>query len=397
MSRGSRDDVDIIELVDADPTVFGGAPITAVDDGSGRVRPRREPRTSDRRWVAGLIVVVLVGAAATVGWTLAPWHRNDLLYVHDHIAAPVTLTSHLVIGDGTAVPIVSYLGASATTTRTPATAQADVVSTGAVFVSATPIDGGVSTPSILYWRIPSGSNVDNSAIEGATKVTVQGQPGTVWESASGVLVRWTLADGSQDTLQARATDKATALRIADVLSVDAHGTVVVRHRSALAPFHPVGTVNDVQAATSTFGAAGFWTTAGGSAPPANERSVDLVDYGEGMALAIGPSVGPDALALVRAILPMATADVQVHGHPAISVPLTNDAATSTSLSQAVVMWVEGGRILAVSGGTQELAQQYAQSVRSATDAEWRQVMKVQPTTPTQSDLPGTFTPSTTTG
>jgi hypothetical protein len=379
MSRGQRDDVDIIELVAADPTAFGGAPVAVVDTGLVPREPR-EPSSSNRRWPAGLLVVVLVGAAATVGWKIAPWHGNDVLYVRDHIASPVTLTSHLVIDNNNAVPIASYLGAAATTSVTPATAQANVISTGAVFVASSPTGGSTSTPSILYWRVPSGSNVDNTAIEGATKVTVQGMPGTVWDSGSGVLVRWTLADGSQDTLQARAADTATALRIANVLSVDTHGTVVVRHRSALGPFHPAGTVNDVQAAVAGFNAAASWSNAGGAVPAANERSVDLVDYGEGMALAIGPSVGPDALALIRAVLPTATTDVQVHGHVALSLPLNRDVATDTTLSQAEVLWVEGGRILTVSGGTQELALQYAQSVRPATEAEWQQVVKVQQAT-----------------
>jgi hypothetical protein len=53
----------------------------------------------------------------------------------------------------------------------------------------------------------------------------------------------------------------------------------------------------------------------------------------------------------------------------------------------VVVWTEGGRILAVAAGSRQEALRLAESVRPATDAEWAAVTKV--TTDSQAVFPST--------
>jgi hypothetical protein len=373
MSRARRDDLEVIELVDADPAAFGGAPVAVVSDDAGEPRPtrrRREPPRGVPAWMMGLAVVLLIVAAGTVAWKLSPWHADDSVFVRDQRATP-TLTNHLIVGDLHVVPLASYVGASAA----EPVERTNVITSGAVFVGprSTPSS---TPPSMLFWRIPPGTTFSDESNDGSSKIEVQGQPGTIMRGSGEYLIRWGLPDGSQDNLRALSVDEGTATRLADNISIDRHDTVFVRHRSALGAFHAAGTVNDLQTAGSTFTAAAVWATDPGSIPPSNLRSVDLIDYGP-LTLAVGPSTGSDPIELLRPNLPAATA-LQVHGHDALAVQVNTDSAASPSAGlNYVVVWVEGGLTIAVAGNTLSATLQNAEAVRPATDAEWQQVVKVQ--------------------
>jgi len=370
MSGARPDEGDIIEIVDADPTVFGAAPV--VVDARDEPHEQRKPHREVSVWSVGLVVVLLAVAAGTVAWKLQPWHHDDAVYVRDHVAT-TTLTDHLVIADVAGAPVGALLP-----TAQPLPTE---VAEGAVFIDAASTPGIEATANAIYSRFEPDMRAEVSFDPSATTavVEVHGVSGMTATSGTSVVVRWRLADGTVQSLQTDRVSADAALRLANAITSDGH-TVRVAPRSALGQLCPLGTVAESQHVVQVFVASqAFAQDPGGGASPDNDPSIFAVRY-RTAGIAVGHGAGPDTLALIATSLPL-RAHLEVHGLDALSFDLSASfGATPSTLT--TVMWVEGGRLIAVCATSPALAQQYAQAVRPATDAEWRQVVQLSSSVPT---------------
>jgi hypothetical protein len=107
-----------------------------------------------------------------------------------------------------------------------------------------------------------------------------------------------------------------------------------------------------------------------SAPPRVEHTA-AVFYGDGRQSVISSPAPEATLGMVQFMFGDKGTAGTVHGHDALG--LMHGSGPFGELNRSTVMWWEGGRLVAVTGGS-DLATTFelAESVRPATDAEWSQ-------------------------
>jgi hypothetical protein len=367
------DEEQLIEFVEVDPGVFGSvlpAPPVEPDLPGGGHRTRS--------WLPGLGIAVMVLAAATVAWNLRPWHTPpQALVVHQEVV-PITLTDHLVIGAPTVGPPTAFRPASSPDTPTNSADQL-----GAVFVGAKSATGYDYASVYIH----AGTLTMNDPT--MKTITIRGSTGGYIDQPPGAVLFWGPIDGLSYQMLVKGLDENAARRLAESIEVKGDD-VVVDDRSLLDGLQPFGTARDVQRSTEP-----YYSLVFGS--PVAESSVVLYKARPRAALAVGPAPGGRPLDLLRfasASFGAAEETATVHGHQAFVVaPMggfgyTNADGSSIgggTASDRVVVWTEGGRILAVAAGSRQEALRLAESVRPATDAEWAAVTKV--TTDSQAVFP----------
>jgi hypothetical protein len=370
--RARRDGVEAIEIVDADPAAFGGAPVAVVADEGGSSEPR-SPRRQAPAWVVGLAVVLTIGAAGTVAWKLRPWYNDPVVIVRAAIVVP-TLTNQLVIGTGAGTPT----GALITNTverPTPGTTES-----GAVFVDASATVGNPGTARAVFYRTDLDSSGDPTFDPSDTisSGVVHGGPAAVVSSGSGVTVRWQPSDGKIYVLRTDRLDPSAALRLANAITSDGP-TVRISPRSALGQLRVVGTMADTDRMEALFVASQAFARGSSYSTYLADASAVAVRYRHA-GMAVGTSIGPRTMELLESTFPLRS-HVTVHGHNAIEFDITS-SFDSGERTFTTVMWTEGGRLIAVTSTSPALAEQYAAAVRPATDAEWRQVVRLSSPVPT---------------
>jgi hypothetical protein len=364
VNRRVRADVELIELVDADPSAFGGSHEVIGDRFEAPAEaPQREatfPSTAASAWRVGALVIMLAVVASVTAWHLNPWYRDPEVIVRSATVVP-SLTDQLVIGRYPGVARSAEISEMSATTP-------QGFEGGAVFVGPSPSDGGTPNNAIFY-RFAAGSQgytVDQGAAE---PITVKGSLGTIAVTGPSILVQWHPADGKDAFLRTTGLDRAATLRLANSLTVRGDA-VRVSHRSALAGMHAIGTIADAQQLGAVFQAAQGYAGQPTFGPTGTRSRIVVVRY-PAATVAVGEAVGPathDLLTLLFPVVGHTTAD----GFDAVVFDTSTNDGTQ-QVARTTVMWTEGGRIIAVSAPSKALAQQYAEAVRAATDDEWLQV------------------------
>ncbi|MEI8241295.1 MAG: hypothetical protein WCI22_17930, partial [Actinomycetota bacterium] len=332
-----HDAIEIIELVDADPNVFGGAPLTTVDN-DRTPGESRAPRGATTAWLGGAAVALMLLGAAAVARQLRPWQAGDPAVVVRDASVTPTLTNHLVIGTVAGTPT------GALTTTIDEQVGRIAFPRGAVFASGLAEAGSPSVKSAVFYESLS-TTADNAFDPSATttSVEVQGTAATLVSSGSSFLVRWKSADGNVYLLRTDRLDRAEALRLANALTIE--GTSVrIRHRSALGALGVRGTLADAQRLGAVFEES---QSVGNEQPlygAGNDATMVVVRYPHA-GMAVNTSVGPNTMALTESSFPV-RAHVSVHGHDAIEVDTTVNFGSGES-TRTTLMWTEGGRLIAV--------------------------------------------------
>jgi hypothetical protein len=363
-SRARRDG-DIIEVVDADPNAFGGAPVAVVADEGGPSEPR-SPRRQAPAWVVGLAVVLTIGAAGTVAWKLRPWYKDPVVIVREASVVP-TLTNHLVIGTGAGAPTDSLI------TTTVEAAPRSIAEIGAVFVDPSAADNQRRASAIFY-RTDANSANDPTFDPSATvsSVEVHGTPARLIGSGSGITVRWQPTNGKVYILQTDGLDDGEALRLANSITSDGP-TVRISDRSALGPLQVLGTLADEQRIDELLVSGRAFSVNVGLGTFVVDASILAVRYPHA-GIAVGTGFGPNTVEMIASSIPVRSR-LTVHGRDAIEFDITMGYASGAA-TLTTVAWTEGGRLIAVTATSPALAEQYAAAVRPATEVEWQQVQRV---------------------
>ena len=335
LMRATREEHERIDLIDVDRAVF-------VDDGTPQ-SSRRSPQV-----LKGFGLVVLIAVAAVI-W----WPSSDPPEWRVYKPAPVPaagLTAELIF-DRPPGPIVAADLAPA-----PADIKPEV---GYVFGEP---DGSFLTRRWAAFRTRASSLP--SAPDSAGLASVNGIAANVKRVRVRHDVEWGPVDGRTWLVTTNMLDGSQALEFANQVGfVD--GLPALAHRYDLGDMVPIGSVaafDCVVLLTDLF----HGERGRGAAQPSLVTWATL-DGPVSLGSIAAPS---DALPLVEFVLGAGRPTV-VHEQPGVFI-------TSKVLDGPVIAWVEDGRLIMVAGDvTNEKLYALAESVRPASDGEWRVVGRVE--------------------
>jgi hypothetical protein len=355
-------DPDEIDIIDPDPTAFGPVPAdpdapAAADDAPRRRRPA---------WlipVAGVGVLVLAALGVLV-WQ--PWSGDDTVSLPSPQADPPTLSGELVFGAPPAELTSSWLGNGAEEVNFfgDETIGYFFAEPGAAF--------DLESSDRGRWAAFTAAPVspeDGDPMEGreGTKVTVQGVPGVL---TPGPLAQLDFGpvDGMVYSVAGAGLTNEELVALGEAVGVD-DGVPVVDNRGALLGMEPIGSFASYRTIAALMilgGGDGF-----------QQNDMVTVHYGTapGWSVSSAASLDETSLPMLEFVFGAASGHT-VHGLPAVATdksPLQLfDGGDAT-----IVAWVEGGRLIVVTGPDDvEATVALAESVRAASDDEWVAVAEV---------------------
>ncbi|MEN9644732.1 MAG: hypothetical protein RL238_1401 [Actinomycetota bacterium] len=351
-----------IELIDADPTVFGGAPRAAASEPEQPASPRR-PFPTRAVLVSGLVCLVMAGlVAGLLAWK--PWYDDPRLVLDDTRVRASELSERLVFD-----PPPSELRASTEHGNDIDAAEAwSANSVGFFFADpeATfdPDDG--DDRWFGFYARPS-SDPRTPLIFGQT--TIAGAPAEVSNETDGDLIEmaWGPVDGFTYTAAASHLTVEQATAIADQLRIEEGKPVLLDDRT-LVGLEPLGSFGDYLTLLTL---SQFTQDTGAGL----DRLVGVY-YGFDREAVVSVPGRPEALDMLWFVLNLRPTEGEVHGLPAYG--FTKGAGPFGGMDVSTVVWFEGGRIIIVAAaGEVDEVFELAQTVRPATDDEWQAVLALE--------------------
>ena len=354
-------DPDEIDLIEPDVGVFGAPAEGGGEAGAGEAAPHKRARWMVPTAVAAVLAVGAAGAVAV--WQ--PWADDGSVQLDGGSTSDdePTLSERLVIG--------ALADELQTGTRSDVETSGIFDSGTVGYIFSAPgahIDfSGDSGRWAAFLAAPE--DTDDISMPEDTPLTIQGAPGGFDEndgSNQGLDLTFGPVGGKLINVVGVGLTKAEILALAEVIRIDGDA-ITITDGAALADLEPIGPI-DVYAAVLTV----TLTVAGGGFAPGGST---MLCYGPAgtTCLAHADSLGEETMAMAKFFF-SAGNPTEVHGQPAFFADLDlgeaafGDAALG---DQRHLVWVEGGRLLVVSGDVEDdelLA--LAESVRVATDEEW---------------------------
>ena len=332
-------DIIEIEFIDADPGAFADPAVGS----DGTPRPSR-PRPS---WLVPVAVATMAAlAAAVLVWQ--PWQRPAVWRTFETPApAAAALGNHLL-------PATAP-GALTSVIEPASTVGVNVASSAIGYVFAEPEATYWSRRWALFEALATGVG---DAQPAPADWTVHGVPASLSHLRVRNDVEWGPLGGFNWHTDSNLLSKQEAVAFASAVGVR-QGQAAIRSAYDLGALEPLGSVSAFHSAFALEDA-----LSGSHFATAVEATMVeyVVDTGAAVQVASVPAP-PDALALAEFVFGRGSATL-VHGLPAVSL-------TSRDLGN-VVTWLEGGRLIAVTGGRMPEADMraLAESIRPVTDDEW---------------------------
>lgn len=367
-------DPDEIDIIDAEPLAFGPSEraTTSADLPAEPLAPRR------RRW---LIPVAIGGTAAlaVAAVTLLVWqpwenHGGVTVSFPPGTAATAALTDELVFAEPPADLIAATLGDVATDAEGGLTNLQNAVGylfgePGASFDTGR---GGTGRWAAFY-AVPAQS-LDAKVLEvGDGSATVQGAPAlrTTSVGSRTTEINFGPLGGYMYSVATSELSQAESLAFAEAVSLD-HGTPVVNDSTVLGDMRPLGSIADFAAVLGLVVVVGE--------PGVAQAGIVSAQYAtEGKTYSVTSHPADTSALTMVSFFFGAGEETTVHGQPALAFDIdpADPLLAFGSGSGTVVAWIEGGRLVIVTGPDGPVATTaLAESVRPATDAEWVEVARV---------------------
>jgi hypothetical protein len=195
-------------------------------------------------------------------------------------------------------------------------------------------------------------------------VTIGDAHGTLAHNGDYIFVRWNDGAGAFDWLTLHGLNDDQSLRLARALSVKA-GKVLVSDHGALGDMRTIASLDE---ATTVLGLLNSYS---GFAP--GSKGLTSVHYSGTVGGVVASIPGPVThwLDLLTFLVGTPTAHTVRH-HRAAVAPISPE-----NHQVGAVVWPERGRLIMVMASDIAASLKLAESVREATDAEWKQVLAVQ--------------------
>ena len=331
-------DIIEIDVIDADPSVFGG------HDAPGEPRVRRRP---PRRVLVTVVIVVAVMNTAALVWR--PWQHAPTW--RTFAAAPPaasSLTDQLVLD----LPSSRILGLQPGQNL----AADEPTPLGYVFAEA---DGtyDYGTWALFHSRA---SNGRGEVTPSKSTAVVRGLQAKVRHVRVRTTVTWGPIDGNYWDVESNRLDGPAALEFANAVGVVEGVPAIERSYSlgALLPLGDVKTLTRVQVLASHLG----------GEPVLSRFTPTVLTYEGDTAPVVAASIVADSDALAMAEFYFGRgSNIIVHGLPALLI--------ETRRLGTLIVWQEGDRLVAVAGAEPTARMiSLAESVHPATRAEWAQVI-----------------------
>ncbi|MBK9969645.1 MAG: hypothetical protein IPP16_02515 [Acidimicrobiaceae bacterium] len=331
-------DIIEIDVIDADPSVFGG------HDAPGEPRVRRRP---PRRVLVTVVIVVAVMSTAALVWR--PWQHAPTW--RTFAAAPPaasSLTDQLVLD----LPSSRILGLQPGQNL----AADEPTPLGYVFAEA---DGtyDYGTWALFHSRA---SNGRGEVTPSKSTAVVRGLQAKVRHVRVRTTVTWGPIDGNYWDVESNRLDGPAALEFANAVGV-VEGVPAIERSYSLGTLLPLGdveTLTRVQVLASHLG----------GEPVLSRFTPTVLTYEGDTAPVLAASIVADSDALAMAEFYFGRgSNIIVHGLPALLI--------ETRRLGTLIVWQEGDRLVAVAGAEPTARMiSLAESVHPATRAEWAQVI-----------------------
>jgi hypothetical protein len=351
---------ELIELMDADPDVFGRS-------SSGRVPAPYTPSTSRRRLIAGLVAVAAGGATYAL-FDDPPWADGGPQRTYrDTHPTTSTLSEQLVLD----IPVNQVRATTLHTQALPA--SRNLLASGAVgYFFGAPGSTFDTTDGKDRWMgfysMPTAAAQTPQV--GKQTDTIAGAPASLQTGDNGLTqVVWGPVEGSMFTAAAANLSRNEIASLGDQLRVRKND-VVVLNKAGLGTMQPIGRFSD------------YWTLVN-MVQRVQQNGVHLdgvvgVFYNTGASITSMPA-NRSAIAMVPFVLGTTTSVPEprrVHGASALG--FAKGKGAFNGLPATTVMWWEGGRLVQVSGeGTLDDVAKLAQGAHVASATEWSAVQTVQ--------------------
>ncbi|MBI4934270.1 MAG: hypothetical protein HY828_10355 [Actinobacteria bacterium] len=360
-----RDDLELIEVFDADPSAFGPSPRSAsrtgdpTEPGDDREAPDAPPRSWP--WISVVSVVLVAAMVALLVWS--PWSGTTSLVFTDPRPAESELTERLVFDDPPSDLRLAALGSGGDDADNGPIWNSESIGYffGSPDATFDPDDG--IDRWFGFFALPS-DHPSTPLVFGQREIA--GAPAEVSDETQGALVdmAWGPVDGYTFTAAGSQMTIDEAVAIAEQLRI-VDGRPVVVDDSVLDGMVGLGPFGDYVALATLVQYA-----------QNNGRGVDgLVGlyYGfDGHSVVSVPG-NATTLDLVGFVMQPDAEERTVHGLPAIG--FTKGAGPFGGFDSSTVLWWEGGRVILVAGdGDLSATFELAESVRPATDEEWAEVV-----------------------
>ena len=331
-------DIIEIDVIDAEPGVFGPAP-------APRPARIRRPRP---RWLMPTAAGV-AAACGTVAMVWRPWEHPPDWRTFEAAPPPVSQLSDRMILD--------LDGLEVTSLHEGQNLDAD---------EPTPLGHVFAVPGARYqfdtwalFRSRRSTSAGEARVSESTDL-VRGLPAEVTRVRQRRTVTWGPIDGNYWDAETNGFDTDGALKFANAVGV-VEGLPAVAYAYDLGEMEPLGdvkTLSRVQVLTAYLD----------GEPVLSKFTPTLVKYevGDKAVTVASINTGTDGLAVARFFLDQGR-DVLVHGLPG--------AVVDTRRIGKVVMWHEGDRLVVVAAeGTDDELVALAEAVRPATADEWNEVL-----------------------
>ncbi|MDP2291643.1 MAG: hypothetical protein Q8M22_10670 [Actinomycetota bacterium] len=367
-------DPDEIDILDADPNAFAALPQPPDDHGT---TPGTTPEPVARRRPRWLVPALVASAVALVAGGVLVWQpwagdtdTGGVSFPSGTTGDGEPLTEQLVFGDPPGELADASIGGN-----DDGFTGFGVDAVGYFFAEPSAKfqfgEGGAGRWA-AFFAVPEDSDdapdVDVD-MEGATAGTVQGSPASITVEAQLLSVSFGPVDGWMFSVATSDLSRAETLAFAEAVSVDGE-TAVIADSTVLGEMLPLGDVDDYFGALQLVLQLSAFGQLGGDAVslrydddelnftvgsvPAGEHSLEMLQF------VFGEGAG-------------AASTIRVHGLPAIAA--TTDEQFMGDGSVTFVAWVEGGRLVMVSGPDDpDALVALAETVRPATDEEWAEVV-----------------------
>ncbi|MDO8390214.1 MAG: hypothetical protein Q7V57_06975 [Actinomycetota bacterium] len=379
MSDAGRPAFEVIELIDADPTAFGGPAA------EGLAAPIDQPHTPHRSAVPSVTmgVLALLLAAVLVAVALPPLRAVErpgrVLSFPPLRRQLSTLDGHLVFAEPPGT--VSSAGLGAVSADGGATPSPLRNLTGYVFAAPNAhftLSGEESGRWAGFWSAPRGS-IDEPGPIGTPDAQVQGTPASIDTYGNETVIVFGPVDGRTFSVRTYDLGRDASLRFAETVAIR-DGVPTITDDRALADMRPVGSIAEYGAALDAV------LTPGESAiPSTNLVFVQYAAAAGRYTLASVPAAHETMLPMLHFLMPQGH-ERTVRGTTGWVV---GDGVTPDLLGSGtgtLLAWVEGGRLILVIGPDDELATlALADSIRPATDDEWDEVATAATNTPNPLD------------
>lgn len=339
---GNGDFLEIIEIdvIDADPSAFGDA------TGSRSSARERRPRP---RWLRPVALATCTGAAVSL-FVLQPWEVPPQWRKFDHPAPSTAIISNLLLPAAPPGPVLAVTEPDSVGSNTPTTA--------AGYVFAEPGATFGFRRAALFEATPTGTrDAPPATDEQADGPTVHGVPAAFEAFRLRNEIEWGPLDGYSWRVFTTGLSDEESLEFAAAVGAP-DGTPALQHDYSLDGMVPLGSVSAFNSATSLRN-----ELSGGhlSSQLSPTMVTYLLDEERDLRVASVPAPG-DVMQLVGYVFGAGTSTT-VHGLPA-------QVIDSREVGPMVV-WFEGGRLVAVAGAqTDAELLATAESISPAGADEW---------------------------